>query len=216
MIIDANLLRINGTMTIVRVAGKSFDDRFREWYATAYRIAWRILTNDQDAQDAVSEGGIRFVRALSRVENEEAPARSFFFRCVQRASLDILRKRRGSDQLTEEQESTQADPNWEKAFEDVLTGFDATSDPEKVKLFNVLDELRKARPTGFRIVTLRLVDVLEWEEIASEVSREVGKPHSAEAVRKNFRDSLHYAYRRYTTGKPIPPERSKSGKGEED
>lgn len=76
-------------------AQKEFFERFRE---KAFRTAYRILGNEPDALDAVSDAFIKTFRSAHSFRGTSA-ARTWFYRVVANTCLDIRREKRRNASL---------------------------------------------------------------------------------------------------------------------
>lgn len=70
----------------------SLDELFRRYRLVAYRVAFRLLSNEADALDAVQEA---FVKALTHLPGFEGRSsfKTWLLRVVSNASLDLGRQR---------------------------------------------------------------------------------------------------------------------------
>lgn len=69
------------------------EDLFRRHFGVAYRVAYRLLGNDQDAQDAVQDAFIKALRHLGDFDGRSG-FRTWLLKIVRNASLDLGRKRK--------------------------------------------------------------------------------------------------------------------------
>lgn len=76
------------------------DVLFTRHRETAYRVAYRLLGNPEDALDAVQEG---FIKAMKHVQGFEARCsfKTWLLRIVSNAALDLGRQRRRRETLRE-------------------------------------------------------------------------------------------------------------------
>lgn len=82
-----------------RVAWQTLFDRHRD---VAYRVAWRVTGNSEDALDAVQEGFIRAYRGLAGFAGA-ASFRTWLLRIVYRQAIDLRRKAPGRRVLSIDQ-----------------------------------------------------------------------------------------------------------------
>jgi RNA polymerase sigma-70 factor (ECF subfamily) len=68
------------------------DELFRRHRGVAYRVAFRLLGHEQDAQDAVQDGLLKAFAALSEFDGRSG-FRTWLVRVVTNAALDLGRKR---------------------------------------------------------------------------------------------------------------------------
>jgi RNA polymerase sigma-70 factor (ECF subfamily) len=69
------------------------EELFRRHFGMSYRIAYRLLNHEQDAQDAVQDGYVKAVLHLADFDGRSG-FRTWLLRIVSNAALDIGRKRR--------------------------------------------------------------------------------------------------------------------------
>lgn len=69
------------------------EELFRRHFGISYRVAFRLLGHDQDAQDAVQDGFLKAVRHLDEFDGRSG-FRTWLLRIVTNAALDLGRRRR--------------------------------------------------------------------------------------------------------------------------
>ncbi len=84
---------------LVRIAqgdAHALDELFRRHRTTAYRVAYRLLSNEADALDAVQEG---FTNALANISRFRGGSsfKTWLLRIVSNASVDLGRQRQRRD-----------------------------------------------------------------------------------------------------------------------
>jgi RNA polymerase sigma factor (sigma-70 family) len=77
------------------VLGADFDSLFRELYVPAYSVAFRILRDRQDAEDAASEALARTLASWRRLQGVEYQ-RAWVLRVTANVAIDVIRRRRPS------------------------------------------------------------------------------------------------------------------------
>jgi RNA polymerase sigma-70 factor, ECF subfamily len=77
----------------------ALEELFRRYKDPAYRVAYRLLGNADDALDAVQDG---FIKALTHLPGFEyrCSFKTWLLRVVSNAALDVGRQRRRQDQLS--------------------------------------------------------------------------------------------------------------------
>ncbi len=77
----------------------ALDALFHRYRETAYRVAYRLLGNSDDALDAVQDG---FIKALTHLRGFEyrCSFKTWLLRVVSNAALDLGRQRRRRDELS--------------------------------------------------------------------------------------------------------------------
>lgn len=78
----------------------ALDELFTRHRDTAYRVAYRLLGNAEDALDAVQEGYIKAMRHLHNFESR-CSFKTWLLRIVSNAALDLGRQRKRRDHLKE-------------------------------------------------------------------------------------------------------------------
>jgi RNA polymerase sigma-70 factor (ECF subfamily) len=73
--------------------GPSREELFRRHFTLAYRVAYRLLGNEQDALDAVQDGYLKAVRHLGDFDGRSG-FRTWLLRVVSNAALDLGRRKR--------------------------------------------------------------------------------------------------------------------------
>jgi RNA polymerase sigma-70 factor, ECF subfamily len=76
----------------------ALDELFQRHRDSAYRVAYRLLGNMEDAFDAVQDGFIKALRRLNGFENRST-FKTWLLRVVSNAALDLGRQRRRRDEL---------------------------------------------------------------------------------------------------------------------
>jgi len=77
----------------------ALEDLFARYRDPAYRVAYRLLGNAEDALDAVQDGFIKALTHLPRFEGRCA-FKTWLLRVVSNAALDLGRQRRRRDELS--------------------------------------------------------------------------------------------------------------------
>lgn len=91
----------DGEALVARAAAgdrAALDELFRQYRDPAYRVAYRLLGNPEDALDAVQDG---FIKALTHLRGFEhrCSFKTWLLRVVSNAALDLGRQRRRRDEL---------------------------------------------------------------------------------------------------------------------
>ena len=81
----------------------------RRHHAAVYRVALRMLGSDADAQDAAQETFVRAWRGLGSFRGESAVS-TWLYRIVTRRCLDLIARRRTTEQLGEVEVAAHDDP----------------------------------------------------------------------------------------------------------
>ena len=78
----------------LRGESSAFRELFDRYRSGAYRVAYRLLGNHEDALDTVQEGFIKAFRALEHFE-QRSSFKTWFMRIITNACLDLRRSRAG-------------------------------------------------------------------------------------------------------------------------
>jgi len=84
---------------LVRIAqgdARALDELFRRHRTTAYRVSYRLLSNEADALDAVQEGFANALANLSKFRGGSS-FKTWLLRIVSNASVDLGRQRQRRD-----------------------------------------------------------------------------------------------------------------------
>jgi RNA polymerase sigma factor (sigma-70 family) len=105
---------ISGVLSDQRLARRAAagDERafaaiFRRYHQSLYRFCLAILANPEDAQDALQNTMVKALRALPG-EERSIQLKPWLYRIAHNESIDLLRRRRESDELSPEQAATGA------------------------------------------------------------------------------------------------------------
>lgn len=134
---------------------KKATELFRQYGKRLYNTALRITLSSSEAEEIMQETLIRFLTGSWRPDDEWAWLRRM---CINR-SIDFLRREKrfvNIDDAFASAEPVLADDN-----EEVWSGLDG-------KVFPMVMDLLRAMPDGYRtILTLRLIEDIDYKEIAS-------------------------------------------------
>lgn len=132
----------------------AFNAIVERYQQMAYSVAFKILGNHADAEDAVQDAFLKCYRSLKRFRGDAAFS-TWFFRLVVGSAVDVRRRER------RRYHSTQAQPE----------AIDCTEEPRTSDLVAALGAL----PDDYRIPTvLRDVYGLPYQEIATVTGRPLG------------------------------------------
>lgn len=146
-----------------------------------YRVCLKILLDRDEAEDAVSETLFRAFKKISTFKGE-SQLETWLYRIATNVCLDLLRRRKASVPLPEESNPL-AIRDSQNAEELALSHI---IEEEKKK---ALESLMKRLKPRFRIIlTLREVEGLSYEEIASRLNCPLGTVKSM--INRAKRDAL--------------------------
>ena len=155
---DDELLRLIRTGS-----DRAFDELFDRHRTTAYRVAYRLLSNEADALDAVQDGFINVLRNLKQFR-AQSTFRTWLLRIVSHAALDLGRSRRRRearfvDSLTDHASN-------EVTMQDVMNG---------AELRQLLEQALATMPEAQRqTFVLHLDGELSYQEIAEALQLPIG------------------------------------------
>lgn len=123
-----------------------------------YRIAFAVLKNSSDAEDAVSEAFINIIRKIGRIGDvNSTKTKSYIVKTIKNSAIDIYRKNRRNYDRTQP-----IDDNI-NSIPDSFSGFEnETGDCDRL-----LDKLNE---TDRKIILLRCRDELQWRDIAQQMN----------------------------------------------
>ncbi len=153
----------------------AFEALVRRHEVAVYRVAFRLLRSDADAQDATQETFVRAWRSISRFRNESTFS-VWLYRIVTRRCLDLLAARRPSAILEDDE---------------IDAGVDTAETAEGRERLRAVTRAIAALPAGQRAaLVLREFEGLSYDEIADVLETTVpavkGRIHRARlSVLKN-------------------------------
>jgi RNA polymerase sigma-70 factor (ECF subfamily) len=154
----------------MNAADAEFDSAFRALFVPAYNVAFRLLGNPYDAQDAASEAMARTLSNWRKV-SQLPHLRPWVLRVTTNVAIDMVRRRRATPDTDRVAE----------ALTDVVIGVD---DPDvRMAISTALTRLPKRQ---LEVIVLRyLVDMPE-EEVAASLGIAPGtvKRHAARGLER--------------------------------
>jgi len=145
------------------------EELFQRYRMPAYRVAYRLLSNEADALDAVQEG---FVKALSHLESFQGRSsfKTWLLRVVSNAALDIGRQRGRRELL-----SLDATDNGDGEGLHPLVLCDPTEGLQRAELRRLLDQALAALPEAQRHTFVLHADGgLSYREVAEVLEISIG------------------------------------------
>ncbi len=123
-----------------------------------YRIAFAVVKNSSDAEDAVSDAFMSIIKKIGRIGDVNSPkTKSYIVKTIKNSAIDIYRKnKRNFDRIQPIDDSINSIPDTASEFEDTMCENDG-----------LLDNLNE---TDRKIVTLRCRDELQWRDIAQHMN----------------------------------------------
>lgn len=164
----------------------SADELFRRYQAAAFGVAFRILRNHADAQDAVQEGFAKAITHLLKFQ-QRSSFKTWLLRVVARAAMNIGRKRERRDRLLQRLHRKQKHDALNRAtdqrnpFQEAL---DREEEERALELHTAIRAILESHtsPEMLRVVELRF-DGWTWRQIAEALGR-------CEKTIRNVRDRL--------------------------
>lgn len=140
----------------------AFNDIIHKTYRKLYLIAFRVLRNQQEAEDVVQDVFLKMWTMKEKLDNYNDPE-ALAVTMTRNNSIDILRKRRHTDNRPPETGIAETETG--PSPHDLLTN---------AETMTILDAIIENLPAGYReIVQLREIDGLSYEEIAVMTSTNI-------------------------------------------
>ena len=152
---------------VLQVDTNAFEPLVLENQQRVYTVALRITGNEADAWDAAQEAFLRAYRSLKDFRGESRFS-TWLYKLAGSAASDLLRRRRDAQlvSLQDEEESLQEIPD---------ERFEPETELEKKELRENVRRALALLPADYRrILTLRELGGLSYEELADELGLEPG------------------------------------------
>ncbi len=146
---------------------RALEELFRRYRQPAYRVAFRLLGNEDDALDAVQDGFIKVLTRLDRFQGRSS-FKTWLLRVVSNAALDLGRQRG---------RRAAAEPGGEPAAADTgpLVWDDPTLGLEREDLRRLLDAALASLPEPQRQTFVLHVDAeMSYREVAEAMGISIG------------------------------------------
>jgi len=141
---------------------------FHRYRDTAYRVAYRLLSNESDALDAVQEGFIKALNHLNGFEHRSS-FKTWLLRIVSNASLDLGRQR--GRRVTVSIDAI----DWQSQDAGSAAGFDPSLEAERADLRQALDAaLAELSEDQRRTFVLHVDGGLSYREVADVMKISIG------------------------------------------
>ncbi|MCS7187163.1 MAG: sigma-70 family RNA polymerase sigma factor [Armatimonadetes bacterium] len=146
---------------------RAWAELVNRYWGLAFRIAYRILRNKEDAEDAAQEAFVQVYRSLPTFQHR-SNFRTWFYRIVVRVAMAHL-------------SSESAEPLEESAEAEILEC--AREDPEKILLAREREQLldwaiQQLPPDWRAVLVLREIEGLSYAEIAEILGIPIGTVES--------------------------------------
>jgi RNA polymerase sigma-70 factor (ECF subfamily) len=148
---------------------EALEELFRRYRALAYRVAYRLLSHEADALDAVQEG---FVKVLTHLDSFQGRSsfKTWLLRVVSNAALDLGRQRGRRETLSlDAPEANEREPNQPLVADDPALGL------ERADLRHLLDQALLTLPEAQRRTFVLHADAeLSYREVADVMGISIG------------------------------------------
>jgi RNA polymerase sigma-70 factor (ECF subfamily) len=148
---------------------EALEELFRRYRALAYRVAFRLLSHEADALDAVQEG---FVKVLTHLDSFQGRSsfKTWLLRVVSNAALDLGRQRGRRETLSlDAPETSEREPNQPLVMDDPALGL------EREDLRQLLDQALRTLPESQRRTFVLHADAeLSYREVAEVMDISIG------------------------------------------
>lgn len=143
---------------------KSFEKLILRYQDQAYRTAYGMLGNSEDAKDATQEAFIKIYKSLKSFKLQSNFS-TWMYRIVYNTCLDMIRKRKRRQEIPIETKNKSSNEGYEIPLEDAADGPEALLEYQIVKeeVKNCILEL----PIEYQgVIILRDIEGLSYEKIA--------------------------------------------------
>ncbi len=168
---------------------KSFEQLILRYQDQAYRTAYGMLGNPEDAKDATQESFIKIYKSLKNFKFQSNFS-TWMYRIVHNTCLDIIRKQKRRKEIPMETKNNLNNNGYEIPLKDLSDGPEALLEYEFVK-----KEIKKCiveLPAEYQgVIILRDIENLSYEEIAKVLNISEGTVKSRlNRGRKQLRQRL--------------------------
>ncbi len=143
---------------------KSFEKLVRLHQDQAYRTAFAMLGNTEDAKDATQEAFIKIYKSLNKFKHQSSFS-TWMYRIVHNTCLDILRRRKRRREVPVETKNSAGTEGYEIPLEDTGDGPESLLDYEFLK-----EEVKKGigeLPEEYQgVIILRDIEGLSYSKVA--------------------------------------------------
>ncbi|MBN1824950.1 MAG: sigma-70 family RNA polymerase sigma factor [Candidatus Eisenbacteria bacterium] len=144
----------------------------RRYQRDVFRLCYRILRNNEDAEDASQDVFIRLHRSLGQYDPSHL-FRSWLLRITHNLCIDHLRRRRMTTvSLDEPIRRGDGEIEWDLPDPDAMDPLDATALGQEREMLE--EAIARLGPTLRSAITLRHVHGLRYEEIAETLDVPLG------------------------------------------
>ncbi|MFH1682017.1 MAG: sigma-70 family RNA polymerase sigma factor [Candidatus Eisenbacteria bacterium] len=150
----------------------AFRALLRRYQRDVFNLAFRILKNREDAEDAAQEVFVRVYQSLGQYDPNR-PFRNWLLRITHNLCVDVLRRRRiRTVSLSEPLQGEEGEIGWELPDPDAADPLDALVGKEEREIIE--ETIAKLGETLRSAIVLRHVQGLRYEEIAEVLGIPLG------------------------------------------
>lgn len=154
---------------VQRGSTEAFEQLYTENERRVYALALRMCGNEQDAMDAAQDAFLKAYRAIGSFRGESAFS-TWLYRLTANAATDLLRKRRTGRIVSLEELQER-----EEGFDPPAAAPTPEEEAEEQETRRELNEaLQQLNEDSRRILLLREIGGLSYEELSRELQLEVG------------------------------------------
>ncbi|PAB61399.1 RNA polymerase subunit sigma-24 [Anaeromicrobium sediminis] len=168
---------------------ESFELLIKDYEKRAFNIAYRMLGNVEDANDATQEAFIKIYKHINKFKGDSSFS-TWLYRIVTNTCLDILRKNKNKKTLSYDNPTETEEGTIKREFVDHKTNTEKTVEREMVKkeLHECINSLGDSHKTA---IILRDINGFSYKEIAHILSCSEGTVKSKiNRARKNLKNLL--------------------------
>jgi RNA polymerase sigma-70 factor (ECF subfamily) len=144
------------------------EEKLKKLYETyeqpMYRIAYAILHNTTQAEDAVSDAFLKIIKNINKInETDSISTKNYIIKIIKSTSINIYRENKNASENTTELDDTAfqiSDEN--SSAEKILNDFESKAE--------INDFLSKLSPKDREIIILRCIQELSFREISLKLS----------------------------------------------
>lgn len=151
---------------------KSFEELVLEHEKIVYNVAFRMMNNEADSYDISQEAFIKAFKSI-RNFNEQSSFSTWIYRITVNTCIDELRKRKGKETLSMDQELENDDGSFKQQFED------GENTPEQKILEKegqeeIVEALERLSTEHKSVLILRDLQGFSYDEIAETTGTTLG------------------------------------------
>lgn len=143
---------------------KAFEKLIVKHEKIAYNTAYRLFNNEEDAKDITQEAFIKVFKNIKNF-NESSSFSTWIYRIVTNTCLDEMRKRKGKETESLDENIEMEDSSIKKDVEDVSTDLEKNiiEKEEKQEIHNAIHSLKEDYKT---VIILKDIQGFKYDEIS--------------------------------------------------